>query len=278
MLVVSVSPSNFVPSCLRGQSQVSNLLLHLRHPLTSAIHATIPTLVRRFVQLALAVTLLTTLCSAADLAHLRNGFTIRHDRREVIGDKTRLYTAGGYVEVPTAEIVDYEHDDTPEQAPVATPVKSIPDHVAEASKSTGIDPDFLNSVIHHESGFNPHAVSKKGARGLMQLMPDTADKLGVRDSFDPGQNIQGGAAYLRQLLELYHGDAQKALAAYNAGPHRVQQYNGVPPYNETRAYVAGIIREYNRKKLAEQKTVRPIVPDGGKRTLQISQGSPKQRP
>jgi soluble lytic murein transglycosylase-like protein len=212
--------------------------------------------VRRFVQLALAVTLLTTLCSAADLAHLRNGFTIRHDRREVIGDKTRLYTAGGFVEVPTAEIVDYEHDDTPEPAAAATPVKTIPDHVAEASKSTGIDPDFLNSVIHHESGFNPHAVSKKGARGLMQLMPDTADKLGVRDSFDPGQNIQGGAAYLRQLLELYHGDAQKALAAYNAGPHRVQRYNGVPPYTETRAYVAGIIREYNRKKIAEQKTVK----------------------
>jgi soluble lytic murein transglycosylase-like protein len=201
---------------------------------------------------------LTGVCSAAELAHLRNGFTIRHDRREIIGDKTRLYTAGGFVEVPTEEIVEYEHDDTPEAAsPVeTTPVKSIPDHVAEASKSTGIDPDFLNSVIHHESGFNPRAVSKKGARGLMQLMPDTADKLGVRDSFDPGQNIQGGAAYLRQLLVQYNGDAQKALAAYNAGPHRVQQYNGVPPYTETRSYVAGIIREYNRKKIAQQRAAK----------------------
>jgi hypothetical protein len=216
--------------------------------------------VRRSVQLVLAVALLTGLCSAAEIAHLRNGFSIRHDRREVIGDKTRLYTQGGYVEVPTAEIVDYEHEDAPQPVSEIPPTKTIPEHVAEASKSTGIDPDFLNSVIHHESGFNPKAVSKKGAKGLMQLMPQTADQLGVQDSFDPGQNIHGGAAYLRQLLELYHGDAQKALAAYNAGPHRVQQYKGVPPYNETRAYVAGIIREYNRKKVAEQKSAKAQKP------------------
>ena len=213
---------------------------------------------RRSAQLGLLLALLTSISSAGELAHLRNGFTIRHDRHEVIGDKTRLYTAGGFVEVPTEEIVNYEQDDTPAPTPAAdtAPVKTIPDHVADASKTTGIDPDFLNSVIHHESGFNPNAVSKKGAKGLMQLMPQTADQLGVRDSFDPGQNIHGGAAYLRQLLIQYNGDAQKALAAYNAGPHRVQQYNGVPPYNETRAYVAGIIREYNKKKLAEQKAAK----------------------
>ena len=210
----------------------------------------------RSVQLGLVLTLLTTISSADDLAHLRNGFSIRHERREVIGDKTRLYTAGGFVEVPTTDIIDYEHDDTPTTVPELKPDKTIPEHVAEASKSTGIDPDFLNSVIHHESGFNPRAVSKKGAKGLMQLMPETADQLGVQDSFDAGQNIHGGAAYLRQLLVQYNGDAQKALAAYNAGPHRVQQYNGVPPYNETRAYVAGIIREYNKKKLAEQKAAK----------------------
>lgn len=199
---------------------------------------------------------MTGVCSADDLAHLRNGFSIRHERREIIGDRTRLYTAGGFVEVPTEDIVEYEHDDTPTPVAELKSDKTIPDHVAEASRTTGIDPDFLNSVIHHESGFNPHAVSKKGAKGLMQLMPQTADQLGVRDSFDPGQNIQGGAAYLRQLLVQYNGDAQKALAAYNAGPHRVQQYNGVPPYNETRSYVAGIIREYNKKKLAEQNVVK----------------------
>ena len=224
---------------------------------------------RRSVQLALALALLTGISSADDLAHLRNGFSIRHDHREVVGDKTRLYTAGGFVEVPTEEIVQYEHDDTPAPAPELKSGKSIPEHVAEASKSTGIDPDFLTSVIHHESGFNPNAVSRKGAKGLMQLMPQTADKLGVRDSFDPAQNIQGGAAYLRQLLVEYNGDAQKALAAYNAGPHRVQQYNGVPPYQETRAYVAGIIREYNKKKLADQKAAK-----GGKQTP-VNKSAPK---
>jgi soluble lytic murein transglycosylase-like protein len=89
-------------------------------------------------------------------------------------------------------------------------------------------------------------------------MPDTADKLGVRNSFDPAENVHGGAAYLRQLLELYHGDAQKALAAYNAGPGRVEQYKGVPPYRETQAYVARIIREYNRKKRAEQAAAKQL--------------------
>lgn len=213
---------------------------------------------RHSLQLGLIVLLLTLSAAAGDRAILRNGFTIDHDRREVIGDTTRLYTAGGYVDVPTAEIVSYEHADTP-LAPVLAPTKTIQDHVTDASKTTGIDPDFINSVIHQESGFNPNAVSPKGARGLMQLMPNTADKLGVRNSFDPAENVQGGAAYLRQLLELYHGDAQKALAAYNAGPGRVEQYRGVPPYRETQAYVARIIREYNRKKLAEHASAKQLA-------------------
>jgi len=170
----------------------------------------------------------------------------------------------GYLDVPTAEIDRIVPDDAPPPAltaapiPAATvaPVKTIDQHLSEASQSSGIDRDFLESVIHHESGFNPKAVSPKGARGLMQLMPGTADQLGVKDSFDPGQNIQGGTAYLKQLLELYNGDAQKALAAYNAGPYRVQQYKGIPPYHETQLYVAGIIRDYNRKKAAQMKAAK----------------------
>lgn len=206
------------------------------------------------------IALLAGVSPAADLAHLKNGFSIRHERREVVGDVTRLYLGSGFVDVASADIVNFEHDDTPEATPAAPSAKTIDEHVADASKSSGIDPDFLKSVIHHESSFNPNAVSKKGARGLMQLMPQTADQLGVHNSFDPGQNIQGGTAYLRQLLEMYRGDAQKALAAYNAGPHRVNQYKGVPPYSETRAYVAGIIREYNRKKLAQQKPASKSAP------------------
>ena len=92
----------------------------------------------------------------------------------------------------------------------------------------------------------------------MQLMPGTASQLGVKDSFDPADNVDGGVRYLRQLLLLYNNDMVKALAAYNAGPQRVQQYKGVPPYSETRAYVARVIKDYNRKKLAERKQSRQV--------------------
>jgi len=87
----------------------------------------------------------------------------------------------------------------------------------------------------------------------MQLMPQTASQLGVANSFDPNANVEGGTKYLRELLERYNFDLVKALAAYNAGPQRVQQYHGVPPYYETRAYVARIVRDFNRKKLAQKK-------------------------
>lgn len=125
--------------------------------------------------------------------------------------------------------------------------------VNQSSRRYRIDPDLINSVIHAESGFNPKAVSPKGAQGLMQLMPKTAAEMGVKDAFEPGANVDGGTKYLRELLERYDFDIVKALAAYNAGPHRVEQYRGVPPYYETRAYVARIVREFNRKKLAQRK-------------------------
>jgi len=221
---------------------------------------------------------------AGDVAYLRNGFSIAHDRREIVGDKSRLYTSTGYIDILTADIERIEHDDTPPLASPASeatlhpvPAKTINQHLLEASQTSGIDRDFLESVVHRESGFNPRAVSPKGARGLMQLMPDTANQLGVKDSFDPGQNIQGGTAYLRQLLELYHGDAQKALAAYNAGTRRVEQYKGVPPYRETRAYVAGIIREYNKKKLAEQSAAKQAKSKAKPSTANASATKPKLR-
>ena len=124
--------------------------------------------------------------------------------------------------------------------------------VKSASERTQVDADFIASVIRAESGNNPHAVSPKGAQGLMQLMPATASKLGVKNSFDSADNVDGGARYLRELLLLYNNDMVKALAAYNAGPQRVQQYHGVPPYRETHAYVARVIKDYNRQKLAKR--------------------------
>src|SRR5260221_6889663 len=112
--------------------------------------------------------------------------------------------------------------------------------------------DIVSSVVAGESGFNSRAVSPKGAQGLMQLMPGTASQLGVDNAFDPAKNTDGGTRYLRMLLERFHFDVAKALAAYNAGPLRVDQHNRVPPYLETRRYVARIINDYNRKKLAQE--------------------------
>ena len=196
---------------------------------------------------------------AAELANLRNGFSLRHEHHEALGETTRLYMstdpAGGYVDVPTAEIESYEPA-PPEPQDIATSPMKNPDLkaiVAAASTQHQIDADFIASVIAAESANNPRAVSRKGAQGLMQLMPGTANQLGVKDSFDPADNVDGGVRYLRALLLQYDGDIAKALAAYNAGPQRVAQYKGVPPYRETHAYVARIIKDFNRKKLAERK-------------------------
>jgi soluble lytic murein transglycosylase-like protein len=125
--------------------------------------------------------------------------------------------------------------------------------VDEVSGRYKLDPDLVNSVIKAESGFNARAVSPKGARGLMQLMPGTASQLGVPNAFDAQANVEGGTKYLRELLERYNFDLVKALAAYNAGPQRVEHFGGVPPYYETRAYVARIVRDFNKKKIAQQK-------------------------
>ncbi len=213
---------------------------------------------RRFIQFAI-IALLAAQLHAAEFANLRNGFSLRHEHHEVIGETTRLYMsadpAGGYVDVPTAEIESYEPAPPDPQDAAAAPAKhaDLKTIVAAASSQHQIDADFIASVIAAESANNPRAVSPKGAQGLMQLMPATASKLGVKDSFDPAANVDGGVRYLRQLLLLYNGDVAKALAAYNAGPQRVQQYKGVPPYRETHAYVARIIKDFNRKKLAERK-------------------------
>lgn len=125
--------------------------------------------------------------------------------------------------------------------------------VREASNKNRLDPDFVSSVIKAESNFKTHAVSKKGALGLMQLMPSTAAQLGVSDPFDARANVEAGTAHLSALLNLYHDDPIKALAAYNAGAHRVKQYNGVPPYRETRDYINKIVRDFNAKKRAQMK-------------------------
>ena len=154
----------------------------------------------------------------------------------------------------------------------ATTVLQLPDVVGLASHRYHLDPDLVNSVIRAESGFNPKAVSRKGAVGLMQLEPQTAAQLGVTDPFDPGTNVDGGTRYLRELLVRYNFDLIKALAAYNAGPQRVEQYHGVPPYYETQAYVAKVVRDFNRKKLAERKAA--ALKNASARKAQLAKPTP----
>ena len=199
----------------------------------------------------------------AQIAILHNGFSIPHERHVPLGAVTRLYLSAddkGYVDVATADIDHFENDlsvppPKPDPVPllIAPPKPSLNDVVSATGFQHRIDPDLISSVIHAESNFNPHARSPKGAQGLMQLMPQTAQKLGVADAYDSQANVDGGTRYLKQLLELYHYDLVKALAAYNAGPQRVTKYRGVPPYRETQLYIRRIILDYNRKKVAEQK-------------------------
>jgi soluble lytic murein transglycosylase-like protein len=194
--------------------------------------------------------------SAAEMANLQNGFAIRHARHEVRGGVTRLYlaeTPDNYIDVPTAEILGFEEIETPVvPAPAPPPAANLDEMVNAASTRNNIDRDLILSVIRAESGFNPDAVSPKGAQGLMQLMPQTAARLGVQNALDPATNVEGGTRYLGQLLARYHNNLLLALAAYNAGPQRVEQYRGVPPFRETRVYVARIIRDLNRKRSAQR--------------------------
>lgn len=124
---------------------------------------------------------------------------------------------------------------------------SVQGMLVEAAKKHGVDSDLVLSLANAESGYRSDAVSPVGAVGVMQLMPETAKDLGVNDSFDPKQNIDGGVRYLKQMLDMFGGDKEKALAAYNAGPGAVQQYGGVPPYSETQAYVKNILSDINSK-------------------------------
>lgn len=121
--------------------------------------------------------------------------------------------------------------------------------VNQFSRLYGVDPSLVRAVIHAESAFRPDAVSPKGAGGLMQLMPATAQRFDVADRFDPKQNIAGGVAYLSLLLEMFRGDRQLAVAAYNAGENAVKRHDGIPPYRETQTYVKRVMQlqaEYAR--------------------------------
>ena len=131
-------------------------------------------------------------------------------------------------------------------APAPVAPAQIDALVQQNASTWQVDPALVKAVIANESGFNANATSKVGAQGLMQLLPETATSLGVRDAYDPAQNVAGGTRYLRGLLDRFNGDQKLAIAAYNAGPNAVEKYGGVPPYAETQNYVQNVLSSYDR--------------------------------
>jgi len=201
---------------------------------------------------AFSAVLLTAGAAAARAEYIvmRSGARLNVTGYEFLGDKYRLQVSGGVAEVPAAEVVGIEpeeiFDPLPEPLSPKTPFHDI---IRAAAERYGLDADLIHCVIAMESNFNPKAVSRKNARGLMQLLPQTAAQLGVHDIFDPKENVEAGARYLKELLGKYNNNMTLALAAYNAGPERVEQYGRrVPPYPETLLYVQRIARSYAKVK------------------------------
>ncbi len=199
---------------------------------------------------------------AGEYVVLGNGFELHADRHEVDGTTVRIFSDGGVTEMPASSVAGYEQEEitaapiappqtlpaTPAPSPAATP-ETPAEMAAAAAKKARIPDAFIRSVMKAESGFHADAVSPKGAIGLMQLMPGTAQELGV-DPRNPHQNVEGGAEYLRELLAKYEDDPNQvllALAAYNAGPAAVDRYHGVPPYRETREYILRVLKNWNRE-------------------------------
>jgi len=203
---------------------------------------------------------------AGEYVVLGNGFRLHADRHETDGATVRIFSNGGVTEMAAGAIAGYEQEEIvpPVPAHPAAPVQTVvpetpavdvqqatPAELATlAARKFSLPDMFVRSVMKAESGFQPDAVSPKGAIGLMQLMPETARELGV-DPRNPHQNAEGGAQYLRDLLAKYEGNPDQvllALAAYNAGPAAVDRYHGVPPYRETRQYILRVLKEWDAAK------------------------------
>jgi soluble lytic murein transglycosylase-like protein len=203
----------------------------------------------RFLSLAASFSLLVYPLFGRESVCLTNGFCMEADSH-VVRDQTLIVQRGqGSMEFPAGQV---EHiaslPPLADAAPPATAHLSVnpEDLLIRAALEQGLEPELVRSVARAESGFHQDAVSVKGALGLMQLMPSTAEALGV-DAKLAEQNVRGGAKFLRELLLRYHGDAALALAAYNAGPGAVARYKGVPPYAETRRYIVKVLAEYARQ-------------------------------
>jgi len=190
----------------------------------------------------------------AEYVVLRSGQRLMVTSYQLLGDKYRLQVAGGSLEIAAEEVVAIEPEEvftpTPSKPNVKPPFREL---VEAAAARYSVDADLITSVIAVESNFDPKARSRRDARGLMQLLPETAARLGVKDIYDPKENIDAGTRYLRDLLQKYGNNLVLALAAYNAGPERVQQYGRVPPFAETISYVRRVKRGYEKSKASTVK-------------------------
>ena len=218
---------------------------------------------------------LATQAGAAERITLANGFDMVCNHHENVDGQVRVFpkldeanyfvlrpeAITGYEVVPDLPVVENSEHTNTGAAPSTRQVSSrntiltasdLHQLLSKAGADHNVDEDLLASVVKAESGGYTRAVSRTGARGLMQLMPGTAHQLGVADSFAPEQNVRGGTAYLDALLTRYHDNIALALAAYNAGPEAVDRYHGIPPYHETRVYVACVVHEFNRRVMARR--------------------------
>jgi soluble lytic murein transglycosylase-like protein len=190
----------------------------------------------------------------AEYVVLRTGQRLAVTSYQLMGDRYHLQVAGGSLEIAAEEVVAIEPEEVFTPAPAKPNVKPPYRELVEAAAARySVDADLITSVIAVESNFDPKAKSRRDARGLMQLLPETAARLGVKNIYEPQENIDAGTRYLRELLQKYGNNLVLALAAYNAGPERVQQYGRVPPFAETISYVRRVKRGYEKSKSSAVK-------------------------
>jgi Transglycosylase SLT domain len=189
-------------------------------------------------------------CLRAEYIVLRTGQRLEVTGYQLLGDKYLLQMKGGTAEVAVEQVVSIEPEEIfTAVPPVEVSKEPFGDLIRAAAQRYRVDADLITSVIAAESNFDPKAISRRDARGLMQLLPTTAARLGVKNIFDPQENIEAGTHYLSDLLQLYKNDLALTLAAYNAGPERVQQYGQrVPPFAETVSYIRRVQQTYQQRK------------------------------